>query len=292
MSRKFVSLSAVSLVLAAATISPVHAYQNGALPQSALAPIYHPSATVYLQKDAAAAWNAFRQYCLARGVDVYPNGPNSAYRTYAQQVLMKRLYGSNAATPGTSNHGLGLAVDVASHQMRTAVDNWGAQFGWSKRWSDAQWEWWHIKYQPGHYHGGDPGINGRGAAANPSDGLPLPATSHNGANGTTGPSNASTAPSGDSTTGTPVPPRRPSSTSGIVSFLGDVGNRPVVRRGSSGQDVRDLQKALTAHGFTVGQDGSFGSGTEKAVRLFQKKSGLTVDGVVGPDTWDALASAP
>src|SRR5262245_40736911 len=90
-----------------------------------------------------------RAFCLARGVDIYPLGPNSASRTYAQQVEMKQIYGKNAATPGHSNHGLGLAVDVATHEMRSAIDKWGARFGWSKKWSDAQWEWWHIKFKPG-----------------------------------------------------------------------------------------------------------------------------------------------
>src|SRR5690606_7229201 len=35
------------------------------------------------------------------------------------------------------------------------------------------------------------------------------------------------------------------------------------------------------------RDGVFGKGTEKAVRAFQKKRGLTVDGIVGPRTWVA-----
>ena len=34
-----------------------------------------------------------------------------------------------------------------------------------------------------------------------------------------------------------------------------------------------------------GVDGDFGSGTEKAVKNFQKEHGLTADGIVGKDTW-------
>lgn len=61
-----------------------------------------------------------------------------------------------------------------------------------------------------------------------------------------------------------------------------------VRRGSSGQAVVALQKALTARGQTLTADGVFGSGTEAKVRAFQQANGLVVDGVVGPKTWAAI----
>src|SRR5260370_27892690 len=73
---------------------------------------------------------------------------------------MKQVYGSNAATPGTSNHGLGLAVDLATTQMRSELDAWGSYFGWAKRWSDASWEWWHILYRGGVWRRRpDPGLS-------------------------------------------------------------------------------------------------------------------------------------
>ena len=53
--------------------------------------------------------------------------------------------------PGTSNHGLAVAVDLMSTAQRQTIDRIGARFGWSKSWSDASWEWWHIRYQPGHF---------------------------------------------------------------------------------------------------------------------------------------------
>ncbi|MEZ0228996.1 MAG: peptidoglycan-binding protein [Planctomycetota bacterium] len=143
------------------TASAVYAYSNGRLPQSALAQIHHPTYTVYLEKNAAASWNAMRQFMLARGVgDIYPNGRISAYRTYDEQVQAKKDYGSNAATPGTSNHGLGLAVDLATQTMRTNLDRYGEQFGWAKKWSDASWEWWHIKYRAGVWSGGSGSTGG------------------------------------------------------------------------------------------------------------------------------------
>ncbi len=95
-------------------------------------------------------------------IDIYPSGPISAYRTYEQQVEAKRIYGDNAATPGTSNHGWGLAVDLSTETMRSAIDRVGAHFGWAKKWSDASWEWWHLKYRAGVWkQRPDPGINAK-----------------------------------------------------------------------------------------------------------------------------------
>ena len=54
----------------------------------------------------------------------------------------------------------------------------------------------------------------------------------------------------------------------------------VLKKGSKGESVRTLQEFLK---ITV--DGDFGSKTENAVKAYQKKTGLTVDGVVGKNTW-------
>ncbi len=51
-----------------------------------------------------------------------------------------------------------------------------------------------------------------------------------------------------------------------------------------GQDVRELQEALTAHGFTVDTDGVFGPATKAVIVQFQKREGLDSDGIVGPAT--------
>ncbi|MCL1854287.1 MAG: peptidoglycan-binding protein [Clostridia bacterium] len=56
--------------------------------------------------------------------------------------------------------------------------------------------------------------------------------------------------------------------------------------------VHAAQLALSVLGFYTGSlDGNFGPGTESAVRNFQRKNNLTVDGSVGPKTWPALFSA-
>ena len=61
-----------------------------------------------------------------------------------------------------------------------------------------------------------------------------------------------------------------------------------LRRGSSGDGVRRLQRMLASTGFEVAADGDFGPRTEEAVRAFQAAGGLVADGVVGPLTWEAL----
>lgn len=61
-------------------------------------------------------------------------------------------------------------------------------------------------------------------------------------------------------------------------------SRPTLRRGDTGEDVRTLQRLLSARGRMLVADGDFGARTEAAVRAFQEQSGLSVDGIVGPTT--------
>lgn len=59
--------------------------------------------------------------------------------------------------------------------------------------------------------------------------------------------------------------------------------------GDEGQEVLDIQKRLVELNYPVSSlTGFFGSQTELAVRSFQKDQGLTVDGVVGPETFKAI----
>lgn len=72
---------------------------------------------------------------------------------------------------------------------------------------------------------------------------------------------------------------------------------PEISQGSSGAAVRTLQGLLVARYFHIGTtgqagdgiDGSFGPLVNAAVRTFQGQHGLTADGIVGPQTWPALA---
>lgn len=59
--------------------------------------------------------------------------------------------------------------------------------------------------------------------------------------------------------------------------------------GSSGEDVKELQKALNNAGYTLDVDGKFGTKTQTAVKSYQKSKGLAVDGIVGNNTWTSLS---
>ena len=64
-------------------------------------------------------------------------------------------------------------------------------------------------------------------------------------------------------------------------------------KGMEGNDVRTLQAALIANGFSCGSagaDGDFGSGTDAALRRFQTKYNLGADGIAGAATWGKLLS--
>jgi peptidoglycan hydrolase-like protein with peptidoglycan-binding domain len=62
-----------------------------------------------------------------------------------------------------------------------------------------------------------------------------------------------------------------------------------VKRGSTGHCVGAAQVELRKHGLYQGKiDGDFGTHTQDAVRTFQGKVGIAVDGVVGPVTWQNM----
>lgn len=69
--------------------------------------------------------------------------------------------------------------------------------------------------------------------------------------------------------------------------------KATLQTGSSGPDVTLVQQRLTTLGFYSGPiDGSYGAGTASAVTAFQTSKGIApADGVVGPSTWQALATA-
>ena len=133
---------------------------NGRLPASQLATI-HGGAK--LAKEAAGAFNAMDPEAVRRfGRHI---GVRDAYRIlgapgdlargrWSQWAAWERHQqgGNLAARPGTSNHGMGLALDLTPDGI-WIVNQIGAKYGWAKRWSDAPTESWHFKYKPGVWDG-------------------------------------------------------------------------------------------------------------------------------------------
>ena len=70
------------------------------------------------------------------------------------------------------------------------------------------------------------------------------------------------------------------------------GGYPTLKRGSVSNYVLIAQDDLNTLGYrTNGLDGIFGSATQTAVRNYQAKVGLQVDGIVGCNTWNSLQEA-
>ena len=63
----------------------------------------------------------------------------------------------------------------------------------------------------------------------------------------------------------------------------------VLKQGASGGEVKELQRRLKQWGYYSGAvDGIYGKGTTEAVKYFQRKNGLTADGIAGKATFEAL----
>ena len=66
----------------------------------------------------------------------------------------------------------------------------------------------------------------------------------------------------------------------------------MVAYGSQGDAVRQLQSELNRHGYQLDEDGVFGKKTRAAVRDYQKKKSLRLDGIAGDETWGSLLASP
>jgi LAS superfamily LD-carboxypeptidase LdcB len=139
----------------AAQAASLDGYRNGEIPADALcAPDVAPGHK--LRCDAAEALDALNQAYRDRfGVDI---GLTDSYRSYASQVTCVANKGNLCATPGTSNHGWGTAVDLAGPLSRfgTTEHDWllenARQFGWDlPAWAHptgSKPEPWHWEYTP------------------------------------------------------------------------------------------------------------------------------------------------
>lgn len=101
-----------------------------------------------LQVDAATAFMAMRAAAAAVGVALQVN---SAFRTYAEQLALFRLYqsgmGNLAASPGWSNHEGGTAIDIESGDGTNAAFLWLTAFAANYRFKrTVPSEPWHWEY--------------------------------------------------------------------------------------------------------------------------------------------------
>lgn len=128
-------------------------YPNGRIPSSALCPLLG-APEQSLRPAAAAAFNALSAaYVRDTGT---PLCVTDSYRSLPEQVLVKAERGSWAAAPGTSKHGLGLAVDLCGgvDSFGTPAQLWMRQNAPSYGWFHPSWagaggslpEPWHWEY--------------------------------------------------------------------------------------------------------------------------------------------------
>lgn len=189
-----------------------------------------------------------RRYTLKFGV----GNVTSQSRTWNGQRWWKLRSVAAAATPGTSNHGWGLAIDTAlgahpkdatpiTPALGWLVEN-APEYGFS--W-ELKSEPWHIRYVTG-------------------DKIPQAVL--------------------DFEAGTPRVEKP------VVQE--EDYRRQTCRRGMRGNNaVREMQERLTKAGFRTSADGWFGRKTEQSLRKFQASNGLTVDAICGPKTWRKLIEA-
>ena len=126
-------------------------HPNGRFPASALCPLY-AAPDEGLPRDNAMAFNA-----MSRAYEQQTGSPlcvTDAYRTFAEQVVVQLATPELAAVPGTSQHGVGLAVDLCGgvQSFATAAHLWmdrhAPLYGWFQpAWADSTgvlpepWHW-------------------------------------------------------------------------------------------------------------------------------------------------------
>lgn len=122
-------------------------FENGEIPSEALRSIGEGSHRLY--GPAASAYVQMRDAALRDGVRL---SVTDSYRSLEGQIACRAAKGSLCATPGTSKHGCGLAIDVGSG--REWVQSNGSRFGWiwplwarSPEEGGSKYEPWHFEYR-------------------------------------------------------------------------------------------------------------------------------------------------
>lgn len=145
------SLDRDTLLPGCSGLTPTGREENGQLPASDLCTLWdgHTQA----RSDYAVALAQLNQAFVAQfGADLCLS---SGYRTLAQQRAVKAQKGGLAATPGKSNHGLGLAVDFCTSETSGARWTWlnanGPTYGianpdWARPGGSGPYERWHWEF--------------------------------------------------------------------------------------------------------------------------------------------------
>jgi hypothetical protein len=219
------------------------------------------------------AKEALRRAIRRRGI---PLPINSCYRTVAQQHILFSWQGSScvsiAATPGKSNHEDGFALDTPDFSV------------WRSTLEAEDWDWFgppdevHFTYMGSGMRNdvGDIGVEAFQKLwnkHNPNDQIKV--------DGDYGPATASRLD------------RSPASGFGVI--ISPSGN-PIIRILKvtdplmEGSDVQKVQEILANLKLIEPEqvDSLYGENTKKAVEIFQKKNGLSVDGQVRPATRKAM----
>lgn len=257
----------------------VKQYPNGKIPSKLLFPCGLRS--FVMVEPAARAMRAMTAAARRDGVVLSATG---TWRTYDQQVWMftdryvarntghaskmwngKRYWKKQArlaaaASPGTSNHGWGVAADLSdtpSVPLSDKTKRWlaahGPSFGY---WNTVKSEAWHWSYCLG-------------------DQVPRAVLD------------------AEAGLGIKPPPKIDwSDVAKVDKELAKITYPGVLKKNSVGVAVRAVQWKLDAAGHELSVDGDFGAKTAAAVKAFQAANDLEADGIVGQVTWGALGLGP
>jgi N-acetylmuramoyl-L-alanine amidase len=189
---------------------------------------------------------------------------NSAYRTLPQQLMLYNQYKSGrcgiaiAASPSTSNHEDGLALDVQDPRG---------------------WEPYFIKHGWRPLRGDPPHFDYKGGGRSDISNIAVKAFQR-----LWNRYNSSDRIAEDGDCGATTLARLNKSP---IAGFGETNTTRILRLNQpfmEGDDVRKIQQTLVKANISVTVDGIFGTDTENAIKQFQQQKGLTPDGIVGTAT--------
>jgi murein L,D-transpeptidase YcbB/YkuD len=237
---------------------------------------------------AADAWHAMRAAAAADGIELKPTSAGDTYRSYdnqkiafLQRYVTTPIEGASTrtfegktwylkkgmaklATPGSSQHNWGLAIDIHTaaekSRLRWLIDN-VAKFGFS--WEAVPEEPWHLRYTEGD--------NAPQAVKDWLRDNPKPA----GAFGSVSEQRAAAE-------------NKETAASSAAASAQSAANKPEIKIRAKGKDVKIVQNLLNKKGYSCKADSDFGPKTEQLVKDFQKANNIPDTGVVNTQTWAAL----